>query len=78
MLSIKGLGLGIGFSCAIFMFLMGLIAISGYGLEWVNLIAKVYIGYDASFFGAILGAIYGFIDGFIFGALTSFFYNRFK
>ena len=34
------------------------------------------LGYNISWFGAVLGAIYAFIDGFILAALFAWFYNR--
>lgn len=43
----------------------------------VEVMRSVYLGYSASFGGAIVGAIWGFVDGFIAGVLTAWVYNKF-
>lgn len=74
------LGLGVGKVCALLVFLMTIVGIynPGYAQTWHNFVLEIYgfLGYDLTWFGAILGAIYGFIDGFILGWLVAFFYNR--
>lgn len=69
-------GLSLGLISAIALFLLAIIATTGYGQEWVDLIAKVYLGYSANLLGALLGAIFAFIDCFIFGWLWALIYNR--
>lgn len=46
-----------------------------YGTDFVNGLASIYLGYAATFWGAILGAIWAFIDFFIFGWLVAVVYN---
>jgi len=47
----------------------------GYGLEFVQAVGYLYIGYTATFFGSIIGAIWGFVDFFIFAWLVALIYN---
>ncbi len=77
-LDVKGLALSLGILWGAVTLLIGLVAITGYGLEWVELLSKVYIGYEATFIGSIIGGIYGFIDAGIAGALIAFLYNKFS
>ena len=76
MINKNALGVAIGLSFAIYMFLMALLAlIFDWGTEIVDITRDFYIGYDASLVGAIIGAIWGFVDGYIFGFLIALFYN---
>ncbi len=76
-LCIWSLGLAIGVVWAIGVFIVGITAIFGWGNALVDVMGSFYIGYHASFGGAIIGAIWGFVDGFIGGALIAFFYDLF-
>ena len=58
------------------MLLMGWIAPSGYGVEMVNLLSTVYIGYGPGLIGGLIGGFWGAIDGGIGGALFAWLYNR--
>lgn len=76
-ISIKKLGLAIGLTWALGMFLTSLSSwLFDYGTSWVELINDVYIGYAGSLIGSITGALYGFIDGFILGILIAWIYNN--
>jgi hypothetical protein len=74
----KALGLSVGIVAGIGIFITGLISISGYGSELVDLIGKAYVGYDSSFLGSLIGLVYGFVDGFIGGYLIAWLYNKFN
>tara|TARA_Y100000034_G_scaffold115172_1_gene152045 strand:- start:176 stop:415 length:240 start_codon:yes stop_codon:yes gene_type:complete len=74
----KALGLSLGVVTGVGIFLVGLIGMTGYGVEIVNLIGKGYIGYSASVLGSVIGAVYGFIDGFVGGYLIAWLYNKFQ
>jgi hypothetical protein len=76
-LSIKSLSLALGVSFALGVLFLGLVAISGLGQDTVDVLGSFYIGYDATFIGAIIGAIWGFVHGAISGLLIGFFYNTF-
>lgn len=75
-LSVKGLAISLGAVTGVSVFLLGLFAIAGRGVEVVNAIASMYIGFKPTFLGAIVGGIYGFIDGAIGGAIIAWIYNK--
>ncbi len=56
--------------------LMGWVASFGYGLEVVNLISTVYIGYGPGLISGLIGAVWGAIDGGIGGLIFAWLYNR--
>lgn len=70
-------GFALGLMSAIFTFILGLFAIRGYGLGYVNMLSTVYIGFGPSFLGSIVGAIWAFCESFIFGAIFAALYNCF-
>ena len=70
------LGVAIGVLWAIYIGLMAIIAMFGWGVDLVTAMASLYIGYSASIVGAIVGAIWAFIDGFIAGVVIAWVYNR--
>jgi len=77
-LGVVSLGLAIGVTWAIAVFLLGLAAwLFGWGIEAASALSSLYIGYGPSFVGAIAGAVWGFADGFILGIMIAWFYNRF-
>ena len=63
------------------MFLTGLSNLiwSGYGQGFLEVMASVYPGYDAtaSFGQVIVGTFYGLVDGAVAGAVIAWLYNRF-
>ena len=63
------------------MFLTGLSNLiwSGYGQGFLDVMASVYPGYDAtaSFGAVIVGTLYGLVDGAVVGAVIAWLYNRF-
>jgi len=69
------LGIAIGVLWAIYVFCIGITAIFGWGVAFVNVLASLYIGYEASFLGAILGAIWAFVDGLVAGIIVAWVYN---
>jgi len=73
----KALGIAIGVTWGLGLFLLGVIAsFSEYGEAFVFTIGSVYVGYDDTFLGAIAGGIWGLIDGFIAGYIVGWIYNR--
>ena len=77
-LGVISLGLAIGVTWAIAVFVLGLAAwLFGWGIEVPSALSGLYIGFGPSFVGAITGAVWGFVDGLILGALIAWFYNRF-
>lgn len=75
--NVKGLGLAIGVTWALYMLFLGWAAAFGWGTDLVKLMSSMYLGFHAGFWGGIVGAIWGFVDGFVGGALIAFFYNKF-
>lgn len=72
-----GLTLGVVWGAAAL--IVGLTALwFDYGSAVVELIGTVYVGYDATFGGAIIGGIWGFIDAYIGGAIVGWLYNSFS
>lgn len=72
------MGLALGLSWAIAVFLLGIAAsLFGWGVDVAAALASLYIGYGPSFVGAVAGAVWAFADGFIFGIMIAWFYNRF-
>jgi hypothetical protein len=75
--SVKGLALGAGVLWGLSMLILGWIAASGWGKEFVNVLGSFYIGFQPGFVGGIIGGIWGFCDGAIGGGLLALFYNAF-
>jgi hypothetical protein len=50
-------------------------ALFGYGEDLVNLVSKMYYGFDITFNGVIVGTFWGLVYGFIFGAVLAWVYN---
>ena len=70
-------GVAFGSTWAMGLLIFGWISwLSGWGLAMISLIGSVYIGYSATFWGAIVGAIWGFVDAFIGGIIMAAIYNR--
>ena len=77
-LSVMGFALGIGICWGLCMILVGWTSMFGWGNVFLEMMASIYIGYEASFIGGIVGGIWGFAEGFLFGAVVAFFYNMFR
>ena len=79
--SIKGLALASGILWGLAMLGMGLANLiwSGYGQQFLQTMASVYIGYHAtrSIAEVIVGTLYGAVDGLIAGAIFAWLYNQF-
>lgn len=76
-LHVLGLGLAAGILWGASCFLLGLLAMGGYGAGFVRAVSTFYIGYGASFWGAVIGLIWGFVDFFIGGVILAWLYNIF-
>lgn len=70
-------GFAFGVLGGIMMFIMGLFAMVGHGVSYVNLTSSVYVGYGPTFLGSLIGAIWGFLEMFVFGVLFAALYNCF-
>lgn len=69
------LGVAIGVLWAVYVFSAAIMAMFGWGVALVNVLASFYIGYAASIAGAAIGAIWAFVDGFVAGVVIAWIYN---
>lgn len=69
------LGIAIGVLWAAYVFFAGIAAMFGWGNAMVETLGSFYIGYAASFVGAVIGAVWAFVDGFIAGVVIAWIYN---
>jgi len=76
----KALALTCGILWGASMLIMGLVNIlwSGYGQDFLKLMASIYPGYHASGSVAqlVVGTVYGTVDGLIGGFIFAWVYNR--
>lgn len=72
----NALGIAVGILWALYVFSCGIIAIFGWGAELVSVLSSLYLGYSASFIGAVIGALWAFADGYFAGLIIGWIYNR--
>ncbi len=72
-------GLACGVLWGIILFIMAIFAgtFGNYGVGFVMAMSTLYVGYHATFIGALIGAVWGFLDGFIGGMVFIWLYNVF-
>ncbi|MFH1641173.1 MAG: bacteriophage holin [Candidatus Omnitrophota bacterium] len=76
-LDVKAFGLTLGTVWSAGVLIMGILAMAlNYGVDFVNALSKLYIGYNATFGGIIIGAIWGFFDAGIGGVVIAWLYNK--
>lgn len=73
----RALGLALGTLWGLAVALLAVVSRTGWGAEWRDLLAEVYLGYDETTKGATVGAVWGFVDGFVGGVVLGGLYNRF-
>lgn len=72
------LGLSLGITWGVGVFIMGLIAYAySYGQPFVAAVGQLYIGYAPTLLGSVIGGLIGFVDAFIGGFIIAFLYNAF-
>lgn len=77
-LGVISLGLALGVSWAISVFLLAIVAAAfGWGVNIAVTIQSLYLGYGPTFVGAVTGAVWAFVHGLIGGVMIGWFYNRF-
>ena len=74
-LSKCGFSLALGLVWGLALLITGWFSMCGWATAFMNAMSSVYVGYSASFFGALRGAIWGFVDGAIMGWVFAYFYN---
>jgi hypothetical protein len=70
------LGVAFGVLWAFYVFFAGLFAMYGWGATMVAALGSFYLGYGASFLGALIGALWAFVDGFVGGFIIAWIYNK--
>lgn len=69
--------LSLGFLCGFYMLVLAILSGAlGMGSAIVHLLSSLYVGYDATFLGALAGMLWGFLDGYIAGYLFSWVYTK--
>ena len=71
----KCLGLAVGFGWSVACIIFGITSMMNWGVDFVQVMSSIYIGYRPGIFGAIIGGIWGCGGGAIYGLLIGFFYN---
>ncbi|MCL4403812.1 bacteriophage holin [Patescibacteria group bacterium] len=77
-LNVKKFAIACGVTWGLGVLLLGWLAGSGWGGQFVSLISSLYIGYGASFVGGIIGGVWAFFDGAVGGAILAWIYNMAK
>ncbi len=72
------LGKAMGLLWAGAVVVLGVTARRGWGTDWRDLLADVYLGYDSSRKGLLIGAVWAFADAFVGAYLLGWFYNLFR
>ena len=68
------LAVALGLTMALWVFVIGLVAMHGYGTPIVALMGSVYVGYAATWLGSLMGAAWAFVDTVLFILVAGFFY----
>lgn len=76
-LDAKAMALSIGIVWSALIFLSAFMAMLGWAVDMVDVLGSLYIGYQATFAGAIIGALWAFIDGYVGGLIVVWLYNKF-
>jgi hypothetical protein len=75
-LQLLALGIAFGLVWPFGIFFAGIFAMFGWGNAAVQVIGSFYLGYGASFVGAIVGALWAVVDGFCAGYVIAWIYNK--
>ena len=76
-LNAKALGLAMGILWGASVLLMGLMSLfCSWSLAFVEFMAPMYVGYDATILGALIGTLWAFVDAFVGGWLLAWLYNK--
>ena len=74
-LNTKALALALGTIWGAYVFLLGFVSLFGWGVDLVEVLSKLYIGFAPTIFGTFVGGVWGFADGFIAGVIIAWIYN---
>lgn len=73
----NALGRAMGVLWAGAVVVLGVAARRGWGDEWRDLLADVYLGYDSPDQGLVIGAVWAFVDAYVGAYLLAWLYNVF-
>ena len=77
-LGVAAFGFAAGITWALGLLILGWVSWwTGWGMQMVAVMGSMYVGYQPTFWGAIIGAIWGFVDLFIAGIIMAAIYNAF-
>ncbi|NQV43373.1 MAG: bacteriophage holin [Rhodospirillales bacterium] len=77
-LGVISLGLAIGVTWGLFVFLLGIMAtFFGWGAPLALILSSVYVGFTPTVAGTVAGAVWGFAEGFVAGCMIAWLYNSF-
>jgi len=77
-LHVVALGMALGVTWGIGILIFGFIAtFLNWGVEVIDILGSVYIGYESTVLGSFIGGLWGFIDAFIGGVIIAWLYNCF-
>jgi hypothetical protein len=76
-LDARAMALAVGILWSALIFLSAFMAMFGWAVGLVDVMGGLYIGYQATFIGAIIGAVWAFIDGYVGGLIVVWLYNKF-
>lgn len=73
------LGLAAGILWGLGVLITGVIttAHGTWGIDFVNAVGSVYVGYTNTYLGSVIGGLWGFVDGFVAGIIFAWLYNCF-
>jgi len=76
-LCVKSFALATGILWAVVVFLSTVSVVMRGGGEHFQLLDKFFLGYSATYVGAVIGLVWGFIYGLVIGALFAWIHNCF-
>ncbi|MFT4946820.1 MAG: hypothetical protein ACI8TL_001057 [Natronomonas sp.] len=74
----RALGKAMGLLWAGAVVVLGVTARRGWGDEWRDLLADVYLGYDSTIKGLVVGSLWAFADAFVGAYTLAWLYNRIR
>ncbi len=74
-LNVKAFTLSWAICFGVYFLALGWIAMSGWGVQLVDVLSSLYIGYAPTFVGAIIGGIWAFFDWGIGALIIALIYN---
>lgn len=77
-LNVIHFGVAFGVVGGVFVFLLGIASILGFGREAVELFSTFYIGYESTLLGSLAGGLWAFVESFAGGVIIAWVYNIFQ